>query len=225
MTKQNNPQGTDEIVIDDGVIKYDHSDFSLTPALGIEEYEALEYWRSKLFQLKLIGEYPKEKVGYGNLSWRKNYRHLRPIERPQFVISGTQTGALAHLSGEHYARVIDYHLEENKISTSGPIQASSEALTHASLYEISKRIQAVFHIHDTVIWEGMLRDQMPATPKDIPYGTVEMANYVKTLFPSTHEGLFVMAGHQDGVIAFADSLDRAGELIVEVYKKYHQDKS
>lgn len=208
-------------LIDDGVIKYDQSDFTRTDPLGLSEYKELEHWRSKLYELKLIGEYPREKVGYGNLSCRKNYSHLRKNSLPQFLISGTQTGALAELNGQHYSKVIAYDLILNRVSTSGPIQASSEALTHASIYEINPKIEAIFHIHDTQIWEAMLRDQWPATPKDIPYGTVEMANFVKTLFPNQDQGVFVMAGHQDGVIAFAPTLIEAGELILQVFEKYH----
>lgn len=51
-------------VIDDGVIKYDRSNFSLSGPLDALEYEELEYWRNKLFKIGLICEYPAEKIGF-----------------------------------------------------------------------------------------------------------------------------------------------------------------
>ena len=62
--------------IDDGVIKYDHSDFTLTNPLELSEYKEIEKLRSVLFQIKLIGCYEQNSVGYGNISCKKNYLHL-----------------------------------------------------------------------------------------------------------------------------------------------------
>ena len=79
-------------VIDDGVIKYDRSNFSQCPALLKDEYAQLEYWRKKLYQANLIGEYPEVHIGFGNISVRKDYSQHKLSHFPQFLITGTQTG-------------------------------------------------------------------------------------------------------------------------------------
>lgn len=206
--------------IDDGIIKFDQSDFVTTQALELHEYRELESWRKKLYQYELIGEYLPSHIGYGNISQRRNYSSFHSGARVQFVISGTQTGGRPDLDGNTYTRVVSHNLKENKIAVRGPIQASSESLTHAAIYEIDEKIQAVFHIHDRVIWEGMLKDNSPKTAKETPYGTVEMAKEVQNLFPKQNHGLFAMAGHEEGVVAFAESLDEAGEMILNAYHHY-----
>lgn len=211
--------------IDDGVIKFDQTDYVHSQGLNRKEFEQLESWRKKLYQLELIGEYQPEKIGYGNLSQRANYQHLRQTKKPQFMISGTQTGCLRELGPTHYTRVIDFDIQKNKVSVHGPIMASSESLTHAALYLISEHVKCVFHIHDKIIWRGMLEDKAPTTPQEIPYGTIEMAKCVQSMFPNQDHGYFAMAGHDEGVIAFASDLDKAGALILDLYKKYHRASS
>ena len=154
--------------IDDGVIKYDNSLFKSTPSLDEIEYREIEIFRKKMFQLKLIGEYKKEQVGYGNISQRKDYRYIYKSLKPQFIISGTQTGKFSNLNGDHYSRVVDYDTKTNAIVAHGPINASSEALTHAAIYECSSLIKCVIHIHHTQIWQGMIEQDYSSTHEDIP---------------------------------------------------------
>lgn len=196
--------------IDDGVIKYQRQFTKIDP-LKPDEYWPLESWRKKLFQLKLIGEYPVVFIGYGNMSSR-----LAPASPIRFLITGTQTGKHPDLTGEHYTRVTGYDLAKNLIVAEGPIDASSEALTHALLYECSEKIQAIFHIHDKTIWQGMLNSKMPATSADVPYGTVAMASAVHELVGTQSFGSFAMAGHEDGVVAWGESLDQAGAEILKL---------
>jgi len=202
-------------VIDDGVIKYDRSNFTHSGPLKEELWSELENWRVKLFKLNLIGEYPKEKVGFGNLSKLLNWD-----KQANFIITGTQTGKYPNLTGEHYTLVDGYDLKEMKLSQVGPLEASSEALTHAAVYESNKEITTVFHIHNTAIWEKMIQGNYDATPKEVPYGTQEMANCVGTLINGRSSGVIVMKGHQDGVIAYAKSLNECGKLILELADKY-----
>jgi hypothetical protein len=99
--------------------------------------------------------------------------------------------------------------------------ASSESLTHAALYLISDSVKCVLHIHDHLIWNGILEDVGPTTPANIPYGTTKMAQFVQKMFPNQSQGFFAMAGHQDGVIAFASDLETAGKMIIDLFNKYH----
>lgn len=197
--------------IDDGVIKYQR-DFTKTEALKPDQYRPLECWRKKLYQLKLIGEYPSEKIGYGNLSMRLHEHH--------FLITGTQTGKHPDLNGEHYTIVTGHDLKMNLIKASGPIDASSEALTHAAIYAHNQKIQAVFHVHEKLLWNAMLEHNLAHTQKDIPYGTVAMATAVNELIADDTCGVFAMAGHEDGIVSFGKNLDEAGELILELVKRF-----
>ncbi|OFZ24296.1 MAG: hypothetical protein A2381_04680 [Bdellovibrionales bacterium RIFOXYB1_FULL_37_110] len=206
--------------IDDGVIKYDHSDFTLTNPLELSEYKEIEKLRSVLFQIKLIGCYEQNSVGYGNISCKKNYLHLFNAAKPQFLISGSQTGNLRELSGKHYTRVINYDIEHFKIQTHGPLKASSESLTHAAIYEANNNINVVIHIHSQKIWEGMLKDHLPSTSALIPYGTKEMATAVQELIYYSQKNYFAMQGHTEGVIIFGNNFKQALEDTLFLYQKY-----
>ena len=206
--------------IDDGVIKFDQSHFVQTKPLEDHEYRDLEKWRKTLYNLQLIGEYQPEKIGYGNISARKDYSKFKKNSNPQFLITGTQTGKFADLSGEHYSRVVDYDFEKNILEAHGPIQSSSEGLTHAAIYEVSEQITAVFHIHSLQIWEEMLKANAPHTHKDIPYGTIDMAKATQELIKGKTSGVFAMAGHKEGIFSFGRDLEEAGKLILEIYDKF-----
>ncbi len=206
--------------INDGVIKYDRGRYEKSAPLKTDEFRDLEKWRDTLHKLKLIGEYLPEKIGYGNLSARKNYLSIHQTENPQFVISGTQTGGLESLDGETYTRVLDFDLKENWAQVNGPVEASSEALTHAAVYLSNPQIQCVFHIHSKPIWNGMIEENYPATAEEIPYGTTDMANEVQRLIQNKNSGILVMKGHEDGVISYGESFEDAGRLILEVYDKF-----
>lgn len=207
-------------VIDDGVIKYDRSNFSLSEALKPEEYEQLEYWRKKLHQINLIGEYKDVNIGFGNMSTLFDYSHIQSSLHPQFVITGTQTGKYADLDGKHYTRVLDYDISTLKIKMMGMIEASSEALTHAAIYESQTKIKAIFHIHSSFIWKGMIEDNTDSTAAHIPYGTVEMARATQKCVRGKPFGSFCMLGHEDGVVIYGGSLDEVGNLTMNLYQKY-----
>jgi len=207
--------------IDDGIIKYDTSEHTQGPNLNDREFQELEKFRHKLYQLKLIGEYPSKKIGYGNLSLRCIYQNLHTTNHPQFIITGTQTGGKEHLTGEHYTRVLDFNFHKWSIKDRGPIQASSEALTHAAIYQSKPEIiKAVFHIHNKDIWKGMITEDYHFTPENVPYGTEEMAIAVKKCVADKRQGIFVMKGHQDGVISYGPTMQSAMDLILEVYTKF-----
>lgn len=207
--------------IKEGIIKYGYSHFLKTAPLQMAEYEELERERIRLYRTKLIGVYPNG-LGYGNISIRKDYSTYEKTSAPQFLITGSQTGHLPQLEGNHYTRVINFSLNDFKISTIGPIEASSEALTHASLYQFNPAIKAVIHVHSASIWKGMLKDHYPQTSSYIPYGTKEMAIAIKECLENQkqNQGVIVMAGHEDGVVSYGPSLEIAAQLIFELFKKY-----
>lgn len=204
----------------EGVIKYKliHLNHPLDKHISISEINS---WRHILFKLGLIGQHPDRYAGYGfgNISQRINHP---PFETQQFIISGTQTGAIQTLTKKHYCCVLEANPDLNSIKSSGEIQPSSEALTHASVYQHDNTIQSVIHVHNPDIWNNTQQLKLAHTTADIPYGTPEMANKVRYLLQSKNiknTGIFSMLGHEDGIIAFSDSIQKAAHLLIDYYAK------
>ena len=133
-----------------------------------------------------------------------------------FVISGTQTGHIARTDESHYARVTRCDIPANRVHCEGPVQASSEALTHAAIYALDPAIGAVVHVHDAALWRD-LGGRIPTTSGDVPYGTPEMAQefrrlYEETDFPAV--GVAVMGGHEEGLVSFGTDVAEAAERIL-----------
>lgn len=213
--RENSP--CEEIKMNDieGVIKY-RLEFKQTEAIS-ENLQELNVWRSILYQLQLIGQDAQRYggFGYGNLSIRSQQ------DASHFIISGTQTGGLVELGQEHYVRIDSCDVRNNWVSASGPIEPSSEALTHAMFYQLKPSVKCVIHVHDPNLWCYGLENSFPCTDKMVAFGTPEMGAEVKRLFQK--DGLkqirtLVMAGHEDGVICFGDSIEQAGAVLLELWR-------
>ena len=152
-------------------------------------------------------------IGFGNLSFRKDYSTLCRSSKPQFLITGSQTGHLSALTGRHYTRVLDFDIATLSVSSMGPVEASSETLTHAAIYLASGRVNAVAHVHHAALWRRLEELGVPATPQALAYGTAEIARAAAGLARGQPEGLLVMQGHTDGVICFGCSLARIQTLL------------
>ena len=194
----------------DGVIKYD---FDFTPSKPLDKslWSEIEQVRKRLYALKLIGE--KDNIGYGNISRRSNNGY--------FVITGTQTGDLAHLQDKHYALVEKWDDQKFSIKSSGAIKPSSEALTHGTIYNLSSEIQAVIHIHSQSMWDFMLEKPYLQTA-NVLYGSPEMVQEVQNIYQDIdplHNPKFVMRGHQEGIITFGKSLEEAEKILYEIIGK------
>jgi L-ribulose-5-phosphate 4-epimerase len=191
----------------EGVVKYafDHVRRPLAPSSELAE---LLTWRTSLFARGLIGA-DGEGLGYGNLSARR-------FTSPRFLISGSQTSGLEQVDGRHFAEVTMVDLDRNFLRCVGETQASSEALTHAALYAADPEIRGVVHVHSGPIWDRH-RHRLPTTGDDVAYGTPQMAHEVIRLYrrgPVGHEGVIVMGGHRDGLIAYGPSLSQAARAIL-----------
>jgi len=191
----------------EGVIKYrlQHRMCALPETLDISELNA---WRTLLFQLDLVGcdvsRY--QGLGFGNLSCRLKAGDDR------FLITGTQTGHLRHLSREDFAIVESASPLSNAIDSCGPARPSSEALTHASVYQAQVETGAVIHVHSPALWRQTQALDLPHISSDIAYGSVDMAQAVQALLLSGRLRdlpLFSMLGHEDGIVAFGPSLAAA----------------
>ena len=197
-------------MLDEGYIKY-QSDWTPAPAPNPAAARQLDTWRTPLFAAGLIGHYPDLDIGYGNIS-------LRLSEPGQFLITGTQTGHLASTTEAHYSLVTAYDIEQNSVSCCGPLQASSEAMTHAAIYELDSSIGAVVHVHSKSLWD-QCRQQLPTTHPDVAYGTPAMALEFRRLFLETEFnalGLAVMGGHEEGLIGIGESIEHAATRILSL---------
>lgn len=162
----------------------------------------------------LIGQDPGRYDGYayGNISVRANRG---------FVISGTQTGGKPHLAHEDLAWVEDFDLTRNWLRATGPARPSSEAMTHGQIYRALPAVRAVIHVHSVPIWQQAGSLGLPLTAPGAAYGTPAMANEVRRLLASSSgdAGVFVMGGHEDGVVAYASDMDSAGGLVLELLER------
>lgn len=207
-------------MIDEGYIKYRcqwvKEDAIASHNLTAEIAELTRY-RNALHQLGLIGEYPNG-IGFGNLS-QKLSPHS-PLPSPHsptsFVITGTQTGHLPTLTAADYALVTEFDAAKNTLTCKGLRQASSESLTHGVIYDAWAGISAVIHVHHSRLWRNLL-NQVPTTAAKVPYGTPEMAAETQRLFQDAsllQQRIFVMAGHEDGVVTFGENLQMAYRVLI-----------
>jgi L-ribulose-5-phosphate 4-epimerase len=200
-------------MLDEGYIKY-QSDWTEGPAPDAAAAGLLDQWRRPLFAAGLVGYYVELGVGFGNIS-------MRCGQAGQFLITGTQTGRLEITTQEHYSLVTEYDIDRNRVSCTGPSQASSEALTHAAIYELDPSITAIVHIHSAALWNQYL-DSLPTTRSEVAYGTPEMAREFRRLYADSSfssVGIAVMGGHEEGLIGIGESLEQAATRILLLENK------
>ncbi len=199
-------------MIDEGYTKYQCNWVNSEP-VSFDEIAELNQWRLKLYELGLIGEYDNG-IGFGNIS-------IRYSQPGQFLISGTQTGNLSALNEQHYTTVTNFDLERNCLTCCGPIQASSESLTHATLYQANPTVNAVIHVHHLKLWRKLMY-KVPTTAIEVAYGTPEMAKEILRLFREDNPiktKIVVMSGHEEGIISFGKNLQEAGNILLDRYKQ------
>ena len=191
----------------EGIVKYTLQHVSAPITVPAEMPELLSC-RRRLRALGLIGA-DADGVGYGNLS-------VRLYSSPRFLITGSQSSGLGDVDQRHFAIVTVVDLDRNALRSTGETQPSSEALTHAALYQVDGAIRAVVHVHSGTIWNAY-RNRLPTTREDAAYGTPAMGYEMIRLHKRSaigKQGVVVMGGHQDGVIAFGPSpTAAAGEIL------------
>jgi L-ribulose-5-phosphate 4-epimerase len=195
----------------EGYIKFNCLLSEETSGLSDEDYLLLNKWRNILYQLGLIGCYPGD-IGYGNISIRSG---------KWFIITGSATGCKDALTKDDYVTVDRYDFHKNEIHCTGRIRASAESLTHAAVYEASPETMAVIHIHSLDLWLKY-KGLMPTSSETAEYGTPEIALAVRSLCLSSEvmdEEVIVMGGHKEGIIAFGNDLEAAGNKILKILKQ------
>jgi len=210
---QSNPQSEGSpLDHSEGYVKYT-AVHTTAPAIEAPHWAELNNARTQLHRLGLVGVTPQG-IGFGNVSIR--------FQGEEFLISGTATGASPELNAAEYCLVNSFDLAQNRIVSIGPVQASSEAMTHGAVYQSCSGAHCVMHIHCGAIFKGMIRDGCPATVENAAYGTPEialaLAECVQEL--GTDEGAVVLAGHDEGVIVWGPTVERALQLIQSLHNKY-----
>ena len=199
-------------MIDEGYIKYQQFwDQKALPL--IEESSGLINLREVLFKKKWIGQY-SDGIGYGNVSCRIDDSH-------SFLITATQTGQLGSLQPSQLSLVTHTILEENKLWCSGLLPASSEAMSHAAIYQVRKDIRCVIHIHDAHLWQRLI-GIAPTIEEEIVYGTPEMGYALQELVidDDTCNNIIITAGHTDGIFAYGPGMDAALSVLLNWSDSY-----
>ena len=153
-------------------------------------------------------------IGFGNLS-------IRDGATNSLYITGSATGGKPELTLADCARVAAYDFRQNWLRYDGSAIPSSESLTHAAVYESDAKAGAVIHCHDSKLWAALL-NQVPTTSVTVEYGTPEMAYEVTRLFKLTDvqsRKIFVMTGHEGGVVAFGKELEEAFAVLMRERKE------
>lgn len=203
----------------EGVIQFDldHRETSLD-ALDYELpfLPSLDGWRSVLKRLGLIGQDLDRYQGYGfgNLSHRLVL--ASGTDAAAFVVSGSQTGQRDRLGRDGWALVTSWDMETFHVESQGPVPPSSESLTHALVYDTEPDVHCVVHVHCPELWRAARDLDLLRTSRDVVYGSPEMIQQVRGLFGLglSDVGVFAMAGHEDGIVAFgADADDACGRLL------------
>jgi ribulose-5-phosphate 4-epimerase/fuculose-1-phosphate aldolase len=196
---------------DDGVIKYQsqRTAGTITPS---DQLQQLDQARTALFDLGLIGAYANG-IGYGNLSQR--------TQGDQFLITGSATGALRQLRTDQFCLVESFSIEHNSVCTRGALEASSESMTHGSIYATNPAVRCVMHVHSRQLFDALLDQNALHTASDIAYGTPAMAQAVVRLVANQHNlpVLFVMAGHNEGIVAYGADIDSVLSLLIETLNR------
>jgi ribulose-5-phosphate 4-epimerase/fuculose-1-phosphate aldolase len=204
--------GTAPFRPEEGYVKYT-ADHRTAAAVEPPLWKELNEARKHLYDLGLIGALP-DGVGFGNVSVR--------VRGDEFLISGTATGAKRVLSSGEYCMVNSFNIEENRVTTSGPVRASAESMSHGAVYRACASVQCVIHVHSRNIFDAMLKDGSPATPAEAAYGTPEMARAIASLAQKagSSQGVMVLAGHDEGVLAYSMSVREALGLTLKLHRKY-----
>ena len=196
----------------EGVVKYRLHHEPGSP-LDASDLADLIRWHAQCWDLGVVGRDPRRYGGYafGNISVRQG---------SGFIISGTQTGGREQLTAADYARILECDPGDNQVRSQGPAKPSSETLTHGEIYAAQPHIQAIIHGHAPVLWSQARDLGLPITAPDAACGTPEMAAEVRRIVQALGaDGLLIMGGHEDGVIAYGKDLDATGARFWEALEK------
>ena len=188
----------------EGVIQF-HCTLTPPPPWPDAWIDLLNQARQKAKVRGWLGQDPQryEGLGFGNLSLRT----ATPEHPNAFIISASQTGHLNHLTPEYWTQVLNCNLAQAQVNAAGIHPPSSEALTHAALYQANPDTQAVLHLHCPQGWRKAQQTAWPATPCEATNGSQALA-FALTELGQTSPQRAVMLGHTDGLLAWGHDFDQ-----------------
>lgn len=185
------------------------------PEIAPETFQALKGWRSILHDLGLLGQSPDLYGGYayGNLSVRTG--------QDSFIVTASQTSGATELVAEDLVSVTHVNFERFWVDAQGSQPPSSESLTHAMIYAADPKLEFIFHVHSTTLWQARAALNLPETPAEVPYGSPAMAEAVMGLMQKhlSRPLVFATAGHEDGIFAMGHHARDCGGLLVTYLAK------
>jgi len=158
--------------------------FSSDTIVEENEIEEIVFWCNEFSRLKLA---PTHVDGsYGNLSMRY---------KGGFLITATSLDLGTHLMPEDFVFVKSCDMKKFSVIVQGRKKPSSETVLHAHLYELRPDINAIFHGHSQEILSVATEFGIAQSPKELPYGTIELvqaAGYLATnnFFNLNNHGFF-----------------------------------
>lgn len=200
---------------DEGYIKFSFA-HEAAPAPVHPRLHDLMRIRDDLHEWELIGVLP-DGIGYGNIS-------ARITGSEKFIITGSGTGLKFPIEPGHFCEVVSFDIVRNSVVCRGPLPASSESMSHGAIYAARPDAHTVIHIHDRVMFRMLIREGAPQTPADAAFGTPEMARAVGRLAATLPPvACLVMAGHEDGLIAYGPDPQTARDALWDVYSRSRRD--
>lgn len=200
---------------DEGYIKFSYA-HEAAPAPTHPRLHDLMRIRDDLHEWELIGVLP-DGIGYGNVSARIDGSN-------RFIITASGTGLEFPIAAAHFCEVGACDIAQNRVVCRGPLPASSESMSHGAIYAARPDAGAVIHVHDRLMYRLLLAEGAPQTPKDAAFGTPEMARAVGSLAASLPPvAALVMAGHEDGLIAYGPDPHAARDALWEVYSRSRRE--
>ena len=200
---------------DEGYIKFSFA-HEAAPAPAHPRLHDLMRIRDDLHEWELIGVLP-DGIGYGNIS-------ARYPGGSRFVITGSGTGLKFPIEAAHFCEVVSFDIDQNRVVCRGPLPASSESMSHGAIYAARPDANAVIHIHDRVMFRMLAREGAPQTPAEAAFGTPEMARAVGRLAGTLPPvAVLVMAGHEDGLIAYGPDPQSARDALWDVYSRSRRE--
>jgi len=198
----------------EGVVKFS-LDHQVSPLPRWAKIVDIQAWFIRCRELDLIGQHPDRYAGaaYGNISQRAE---------TGFLITGTQTGGKPQLENTDICWVQQIDLDNNRLKSSGPIEPSSESMTHDQVYKYVPQANFVIHVHNKPLWEHAQNLGLAITSSSAEYGTQEMAHEVERLLKDpkvVHSGAFSMGGHEDGIVVFGRDAEQAGARLEALFMR------
>lgn len=192
--------------VDEGYIRY-ICNLKVTSPVPAEKLGHIIQWRQHLYSLGLIGA-SSDGIGYGNIS-------IRDGATDDFIITGSSTGNKEEIDASCFSLVTKVDIQNNTVWCQGPIKASSEAMTHASIYMEKPGVGAVVHTHNSRLWSEK-KGVSPTTDEEAEFGTPRLAQSIRRILRSEgsgDEGMIILGGHKDGMITYAQTIGRAVEIL------------